>query len=334
MNVTYRKKDGNIQAIISYKQQNKWKQKSKQGFKTKREAKEWVDKVSFSLLEDKLNDIEYSDLTIKQGIELYVNYKKNLVKQSTLQSILTQLKVLKEIEDIKISDIRPYQINTFFQQKQKETNSTYKAAQSQARTFLNFCIKELQIIKNNPLTIQKKERKDNRKKYIDKKLYNNILTTIKYKDINLFIKILYNTGLRLSEALGLRQRDIKDCVIILKEQRYEDKQTSLKTKNSQRKIPIPICLYNEIKSLEVKSKDEYIFTFHKGTLYYILSQFGVSAHCFRHTYASNMLNKGINIKIVADLLGDTLDTVIKTYIQTPTEELDKVFKNVINSTTL
>ena len=31
-NITYRKKDNGIQVIISYKLNNKWRQKSKQGF--------------------------------------------------------------------------------------------------------------------------------------------------------------------------------------------------------------------------------------------------------------------------------------------------------------
>ena len=39
-NITYRQKDKGWQFIISYKDgSNKWKQKSKQGFKTKKEAK-------------------------------------------------------------------------------------------------------------------------------------------------------------------------------------------------------------------------------------------------------------------------------------------------------
>ena len=39
-NLTFREKDKGWQCIVSYKEKSgKWKQKSKQGFKTKREAK-------------------------------------------------------------------------------------------------------------------------------------------------------------------------------------------------------------------------------------------------------------------------------------------------------
>ena len=45
-NISYRKKDKGIQCIISYKENGKWKQKSKQGFedsrKGKNEAKQWA----------------------------------------------------------------------------------------------------------------------------------------------------------------------------------------------------------------------------------------------------------------------------------------------------
>ena len=39
-----------------------------------------------------------------------------------------------------------------------------------------------------------------------------------------------------------------------------------------------------------------------------------SPHDFRHTYATKLLANGVDIKTVASLLGDTVDTVIKTYI--------------------
>ena len=48
-NITFREKDKGWQCIVSYKEKSgKWKQKSKQGFKTKKEAKAYskIDKKS------------------------------------------------------------------------------------------------------------------------------------------------------------------------------------------------------------------------------------------------------------------------------------------------
>ena len=52
-NVTYRKKDKGIQFIISYKDsKGKWKQKSRQGFKTQKEAKPIITQIIKQLEKD------------------------------------------------------------------------------------------------------------------------------------------------------------------------------------------------------------------------------------------------------------------------------------------
>lgn len=55
-NVTYRDKDGGIQVIVSYKDRyGKWRQKSKQGFKKKRDAKLYADKIVEELKKKNMN---------------------------------------------------------------------------------------------------------------------------------------------------------------------------------------------------------------------------------------------------------------------------------------
>lgn len=51
-NMTVRKKDGNYQIIVSYKDGIKWRQKSKQGFATQREAKLYGQKIIDELKKD------------------------------------------------------------------------------------------------------------------------------------------------------------------------------------------------------------------------------------------------------------------------------------------
>lgn len=45
-------------------------------------------------------------------------------------------------------------------------------------------------------------------------------------------------------------------------------------------------------------------------------------HSFRHTYACTLLANNVDIKTVASLLGDTVDTVINNYIHY-TDEMRK-----------
>ena len=69
-NLTVRKKDGGFQIIVSYKDGYKWKQKSKQGFATQRDAKlygqEIVDNLKKTItnpLDDSLKDITILSFT-------------------------------------------------------------------------------------------------------------------------------------------------------------------------------------------------------------------------------------------------------------------------------
>ncbi|RDY20746.1 tyrosine-type recombinase/integrase [Criibacterium bergeronii] len=332
MNITYREKDGSIQAIISYKQTGKWKQKSKQGFKTKKQAKQWAEKQQYSIMEDKQNGIETNEMTISQALEIYLNYKKNIVKYSSYEIIKTRLKILEPIQNIEVSKIKPIQITNLIQSMQ-ETGHYYKNEIQTIKTYFEFCKKELKIIKENPVNIPRtnKKRQDKRIKYIDTELYQTILSNIQNKKEKLLIKMMYNTGMRKSELLGLKYDDIKDSIITVTRQKYNGTITTLKTQNGYRQIPIPQNLYNEIKQIKIKNIDGFIFdtTTAKKTEYK-LKKYNTSFHCFRHTYATNLVAKNINLKVASEILGDKFETFVNTYVQTSKIEQEKAYKKIIN----
>lgn len=80
----YRKKDKGLQFIIQYKIGDKWKQKSKQGFVSKREAKLVCEKALEVLQEETKKDFtlnnEFSSITLKEFTDTY------LIKQVNYQS--------------------------------------------------------------------------------------------------------------------------------------------------------------------------------------------------------------------------------------------------------
>ena len=82
-NFTYREKDKGFQVILSYKDNvGRWKQKSKQGFKTKREAKNAGDKL---LEEVKANAPIYIDnstasITFGEFSTMYLNDIRRSIK--------------------------------------------------------------------------------------------------------------------------------------------------------------------------------------------------------------------------------------------------------------
>ena len=325
MNTTIREKDGGYQAIVSYKQGGKWRQKSKQGFKKQKDAKAWADEIRYTITEDIKDNIDTTSVTVKDALNIYLEYKKNKVKFSTYETDKILLQYLQPLENIAVSDVKPIQITNIIQEKQKQ-GYVLKTVQVKIKAFFNFCIKELKLIRDNPVNIQKKKREDKRIKYINESLYNEILTnaTDSYK---LIIKVLYNTGMRISELYGLRYDDIQDCIITVSRQKFKGTVTTLKSEHGYRQIPIPHWLYTEIQSIKVRNIDGYIFR--TSNISHYLRQYNVSAHCFRHTFATNLVAKGINLKVASEILGDKFETFINTYVQSSQEEKDKAFKKII-----
>lgn len=325
MNTTIREKDGGYQAIVSYKQGDKWRQKSKQGFKKQKDAKAWADEIRYTITEDIKDNIDTSNMTVKEALDIYFEYKKNKVKFSTFESEKILYKYLQSLEHTPVSDIKPIQITNIIQENQKR-GYVLISLQAKIRTFFNFCIKELKLIRDNPVNIQKKKREDKRIKYINETLYNQILENAlnKYK---LLIKILYNTGMRISEIFGLKYEDIQDCIITVSRQKLNGKVTTLKSDNGYRKIPIPHWLYTEIQNVQVRHIDGYVFQ--NLRIHPYLKKYNVSPHCFRHTFATNLVAKGINLKVASEIIGDKFETFINTYVQSSQEEKDKAFKKII-----
>ena len=72
-NMTVRKKDGNYQIIVSYKNGIKWKQKSKQGFATQRDAKLYGQEIVDNLKKTITNPLDDSlkDITLIEFYKIY-----------------------------------------------------------------------------------------------------------------------------------------------------------------------------------------------------------------------------------------------------------------------
>ena len=83
-NITYRQKDKGWQYIISYKVNGKWKQKSKQGFKSKKEAKPYAE-IALQELKNNLNlNQELKDITFEEFKDLYIEHISLYMQENTI----------------------------------------------------------------------------------------------------------------------------------------------------------------------------------------------------------------------------------------------------------
>lgn len=85
-NFTVRKKDKGYQIIVSYKDGIKWKQKSKQGFPTQREAKLYGQQIVDNLKKTVTNPLDDSlkNITFIELCELYMREKTSISENTKL----------------------------------------------------------------------------------------------------------------------------------------------------------------------------------------------------------------------------------------------------------
>lgn len=152
----------------------------------------------------------------------------------------------------------------------------------------------------------------------------------------LVLEMLYDTGIRRSELIGMRDSDV-DC---------ETMQIRVTGKrNKQRLIPFAeglknlIQAYTEVRNREVGSESGWFFvrkngeqlpvsivyTIVKDKLSEIPTLAKRSPHVLRHSFATSMLNNGAELNAVKEILGHSSLASTSVYTHTTFEELKKVY---------
>lgn len=355
-NITYRQKDKGWQYIISYKTGGVWKQKSKQGFATKKAAqlsalertKELEKQIS---LENTLNP----EL---KGI-LFIDFANKLIEHEKLykepNTIILYKKALASFEDIHnmpIENIKPINIQDIVDKLiKKELNiSTIKLYTSKISYMFNQAITHYAIILQNPIKniqypTQNLKEQNKKIKALTKDEVSTLLAQIQqnYPKYHLLCLTAVTTGLRIGELLGLTYSDINfDTATLNIDKQWKLLKSGkqglgiLKSKNSIRQIPIPNRTLEALK-LELKLPNQThttrIFPFPtncQATLHAIFKKlnFNISIHDLRHTYATFLISSGLDIKTTAHLLGHDTSMTLKTYTHTTTDMLQSAKQKI------
>ena len=342
-NTTFRQKDGAWQIIVSYKDGSRWRQKSRQGFPTKREARE-AEADILKQIKNRPRPVDWNmaGITLMQFCELYTKVKKSIT-ESTKQNYIDAVKSLRIVAN------RPVHMITYVD-LQNDVSGWNTAPQTQRvyfakiRILFRAAIKPYGLRTDDPtvdIELPRVRQKTERRTMTDKQF--RLLMDRAHDDVRVAAAICYYTGLRRGDMLALTWSDIKDMTLTVSKQlviRPKVHVAAPKSRNGFRTIPIPQALmvmlkeYHDSRPLDMQRR---LFPAPTSTFTRLSRAIrsvdpGLSTHCLRHTYATNLLAHGVDIRTVAALLGDDVKTVIGTYVhytddmrQAAARDIQKIF---------
>lgn len=154
----------------------------------------------------------------------------------------------------------------------------------------------------------------------------------------LIVEILYQTGIRRAELLGLRESDIA----------YDRQQICvLGKRNKERLIPVQLNLLEDIDAyislkrklfgkatdnlLSLKSGKplypKYIYNTVRKELEKVSTLNQKSPHVLRHTFATQLSNNGADLSAIKDLLGHSSLAATQIYTHTNIEKLKDTYRS-------
>ncbi len=283
-------------------------------------------------------DIErYSGLK-SSSFERYESIYRNYVEGSSLGRLI-------------MADIKKLPIQKYYNEllENGKSYSVISNLNKLLKKFFSYAETEGYVVKNPVKGLKlPKENEEDIDEDLDKKIetftveeVNKIMDHLGHTKLKYIVLFALLTGARQGEILALEKDDIQDGFVRINKiirkvkvfnddgtSQYELKTTKPKTKTSNREIPLPEVLQNELKKLDLLVKEERLklgMVYTENNLLFpsstgthmddknlrrswerALKAAGVeykNFHCLRHTYATKLFENGTSILTVSRLLG-------------------------------
>jgi len=303
----------------------------RRGFKTKREAEEWLAHFMYQQSSD-------PNMPLKDFWEIYMDDMGKRLKETTIENKehIWRCKILPYFGDLPINEITPSKIRKWQSEMiEKGFKPTYlKSIHSQLSAVMNYAVRFYDL-KSNPCVkagTMGKNKADERP-YWTLEEFNKFADAISDKhEAWMGFQILFWTGMRVGELLALKVEDIdlENRLIKIDESytrlRKKDIISTPKTENSIREITIHDelidalreymkCMYRPKPGSRLFPEKTKRFFEHEMDRGISISKVKkITVHCLRHSHASMLVEMGFNPIEIAKRLGHgKVTTTIETY---------------------
>ncbi len=278
--------------------------------------------------------LKYIDLEKNYSNYTLINYKDDL---SFYLDFLN-----KENIDVLDSDYKVIRNYLSYMYNKKYSSKTISRHISSLRSFYKYMLKENYIVKN-PMTLISNPKQESKLPHF--LYYNELETILNIPDKStplgqrdsVILEILYSTGIRVSELVNIKLKDIN----------LSTRKIRILGKGNKERIVLYgeylknlLDIYlNDGREKLVKNNQEYLVLNKNGSglttrgvrviIDNILKKgeidFHISPHVLRHTFATHMLDSGADLKSVQELLGHENLSTTQIYTHVSNERLRKVY---------
>ena len=247
-----------------------------------------------------------------------------------------QINIQEELKEVNYQLIRSWIVNLI---DQGSNHRTVNRKLSTLRTFYRWCLKQ-GFTDTNPMLKIKGPKIEKRLPVFLKQseLDEQKLAPLFSEDFDgirdrLIVELFYQTGIRLSELITLKEEDVTNSSIKV-----------LGKRNKERIIPISIELSNQISVYQkhkylngisasnlltlINGKNLYPKLVYRKINYYLGLVSSIdkkSPHVLRHTFATHMLNNGTGLETLKNILGHASLSATQVYTHSSFTQLNTIY---------
>lgn len=298
-----------------------------------------------------LQKIQKSPMHIK-AFEQYLQYEKRLSPHTLtaylgdLDQFFQFLKLTYHIQNIE--EVEHFHVRSWMVQLISEGLSTSTVARKSAslKTYFRFLLRQGHLQQNPMLKISTPKVGKRLPAYLQEKEMQALFEKISYFSTGefpalrdqLMLALLYGTGMRRAELIGLKEKDV-----FLKEKTLK----VLGKGNKERIVPFGkivhdlIIQYIELRNATFPGSEngallitdkgkalypKFVYNTVKKYLSLLTTAEKKSPHVLRHSFATHLSNNGAELNAIKDLLGHSSLAATQIYTHNSIEQLKKIYK--------
>lgn len=291
-------------------------------------------------------DIQVTINSFIQFLEFEKRYSSHTIRAYTddLNDFFEYLE--KSFEQQSLSTIKAVMIRSWLvdlHNKNIQPRSIHRKISS-LKSFFKYHLRQGNIVQNPVASIILPKTNKRLPNFVQEKDITTLFDHVEFSDdwkgktARLGLQILYNTGIRLSELIGLKENQIdennqtikvlgkgnKERIIPIHTSLIKDIQLYIQEKKNQLPEADTIVLLVTEKGKQLYPK--YVYLQVKQYLSLITTIDKKSPHILRHSFATHLTNNGADLNAVKELLGHSSLAATQIYTHNTIEKLKEIYK--------